>query len=88
MKKEKTDQLTPRSKTHGALVEGIDYEINDSGLMVLTKEFHLKRGHCCHSGCQNCPFEYSKSIDPNIPVELQLETEDDDYLKYLEGDFD
>ena len=32
-----------------------DFYIED-GKYVFTKEFHLKRGHCCGSGCKNCPF--------------------------------
>jgi hypothetical protein len=27
------------------------------GKMVFTKEYHLKRGHCCGNGCKNCPFD-------------------------------
>lgn len=25
--------------------------------VVFTREFHLKRGHCCGSGCRHCPYE-------------------------------
>lgn len=32
-----------------------DFYIED-GKYVFTKEFHLKRGHCCGSGCRHCPF--------------------------------
>ncbi|GEM_PF-538314 len=93
MKKDKANKNTQESSSEGVLVNGVDYHINDAGMMVLSKQFHLKRGYCCHSGCQNCPYEYSKSVDPNIPVELQLETDSEDdenekYLDYLEGDFD
>jgi hypothetical protein len=28
----------------------------DGGLTVFTAEFHLRRGHCCDSGCRHCPF--------------------------------
>ena len=28
----------------------------ENGKMVFTKEFHLKRGDCCGSGCKNCPY--------------------------------
>lgn len=40
------------------LVEGVDYYFNEKGLMVFTKEYHLKRGYCCKSGCLNCPYGY------------------------------
>ena len=26
----------------------------------LTKEFLLKRGYCCKSGCKNCPYNYKR----------------------------
>ncbi|MGB1314867.1 MAG: DUF5522 domain-containing protein [Chitinophagales bacterium] len=38
------------------LVEGIDYIINETGLLVFTKHYLLKRGYCCGNGCQNCPY--------------------------------
>lgn len=36
-----------------------DYYFNDKGLLVFTRSYHLKRGHCCGSGCIHCPYEYS-----------------------------
>ncbi len=44
------------------LLEGIDYTI-ENGLWVFTKEYHLKRGHCCKSMCKNCPWEYKKIVN-------------------------
>lgn len=41
-----------------AIIEGIDYYINEKGFMVFTKEYHLKRGFCCKCGCLHCPFDY------------------------------
>jgi hypothetical protein len=35
--------------------EGIDYYI-ENGKYVFTAWFHLKRGHCCESGCRHCPY--------------------------------
>jgi hypothetical protein len=52
------------------LVEGIDYYINKQGLLVFTETYHLKRGHCCQSGCLHCPYKYSKDADPNTPAEF------------------
>ncbi|WP_175574404.1 DUF5522 domain-containing protein [Algoriphagus marinus] len=49
MKPEKKQQ-TPTSITPS------DYYFNESGLMVFTKSYHLKRGYCCGSGCKHCPF--------------------------------
>lgn len=83
------------------LVEGVDFVFNKAGLMVLTKEYHLKRGYCCSSGCQNCPYGYGEKVDPSVPVEFQLSSKDqtessdmsaEDYLEkyseFLDGDLD
>lgn len=43
------------------LVEGEDYTLED-GRMVLSREFLLKRGHCCNSRCRNCPYKFEKQI--------------------------
>ena len=29
----------------------------------LTREFLLRRGHCCKNGCKNCPYGYDKTRD-------------------------
>ncbi len=40
-----------------AVTEGRStYTDPDSGLMVLTAQFHLDRGRCCGSGCRHCPY--------------------------------
>lgn len=33
-----------------------DFYFNDKGLMVFTKEYHLKRGYCCKNNCLNCAY--------------------------------
>jgi len=43
-------------KSDQALKESVDYYYNDSGLMVFTKWYHLKRGDCCGNGCAHCPY--------------------------------
>jgi hypothetical protein len=40
-------------------VEGEDYYLDDFGRMVFTAAYHLKRGHCCDSGCRHCPYPQS-----------------------------
>ena len=65
------------------LKEGTDFTYNEKGQMVLSAAFLKKRGYCCKSGCQNCPYEEGQGINPNIPIELQ-ELPNDDYLKYIE----
>lgn len=32
------------------------YSDPDTGLFVLTAQFHLDRGTCCGSGCRHCPY--------------------------------
>jgi hypothetical protein len=32
----------------------------ENGLMVFTKEYHLKRGYCCKNGCRHCPYGFKK----------------------------
>lgn len=34
-----------------------DYYTEDSR-HVFTAHYHLKRGHCCGSGCRHCPYDY------------------------------
>ncbi|MGE0172587.1 MAG: DUF5522 domain-containing protein [Oligoflexales bacterium] len=46
------------------IVEGIDYYVDENGLFVFTREYHLKRGYCCHSGCRHCPYGESPTSDP------------------------
>lgn len=39
------------------LLEGIDYTIDpETGYLVFTRAYHLKRGYCCSSGCRHCPY--------------------------------
>jgi hypothetical protein len=37
------------------LIEGEDFYW-EGGYMVFTAAYHLKRGHCCDSGCRHCPY--------------------------------
>jgi hypothetical protein len=40
-----------------------DFYFNEQGYRVFTEKYHLKRGHCCKSGCKHCPFGYDKNTD-------------------------
>lgn len=42
------------------LVEGVDYTV-EAGRWMFTAAFHLKRGHCCESGCRHCPYGFTRS---------------------------
>jgi len=43
--------------------EGVDYYINEEGLMVFTAAYHLKRGYCCKNECRHCPWNYKKATN-------------------------
>jgi hypothetical protein len=45
------------------LQDGIDFYFDESGLIVFTKKYHLKRGYCCGNGCRNCPYDYENVTD-------------------------
>ncbi len=35
-----------------------DYYIDaQTGFMVFTEKYHLKRGYCCKSSCRHCPYK-------------------------------
>lgn len=40
----------------------------ENGLMVMTEQYHLRRGTCCGNKCRHCPYDHiavpkSKTID-------------------------
>ena len=45
------------------LVEGADFYW-EGGYMVFTRDYHLRRGSCCGTGCRHCPYtpKWSKGI--------------------------
>lgn len=45
-------------------IEGIDWYVNNGGLVVFTSAYHLKRKICCGSGCLHCPYQYEKVPEP------------------------
>jgi hypothetical protein len=46
------------------LIEGIDYYLNENGLVVLTEKYHRDRGYCCGNGCLHCPYNYENVKEP------------------------
>ena len=46
------------------LVEGKDYYFDTDGLMVMTANYHRRRGYCCGQACRHCPYEHV-----NVPSE-------------------
>ncbi len=43
-------------------LEPEDFYFDDDGRMVFTRVYHLKRGHCCESGCRHCPWGYAEKL--------------------------
>jgi hypothetical protein len=46
------------------LTEGVDYYMDEKGLMTFTAKYLLERGYCCGNGCKNCPYEYEGVEEP------------------------
>lgn len=46
------------------LVESVDFYFDENGFMVLTKEYHINKGHCCGYGCRHCPFDFESVPEP------------------------
>jgi hypothetical protein len=44
--------------TENTKPEPADYYM-ENGFVVFTKEFLLKRGYCCESGCRHCPYGFT-----------------------------
>ena len=45
---------------------------------MLSREFLLKRGYCCHLGCFNCPYGDDDSEDlTKQPEDVKLELDDE-----------
>ena len=58
-------------------VEGIDYYINEDGLVVLTEKYHLERGYCCGNGCKHCPYLYENVPEPKKCLLIKTNTTKD-----------
>jgi len=41
-------------------LEADEFYYSPEGFIVFTEKYHLKRGHCCKSGCKHCPYGYDK----------------------------
>lgn len=35
-----------------------DFYYDEDGKMVLTEEYHKRRGTCCGNGCRHCPYQH------------------------------
>lgn len=59
--------------TNQSLKEGEDFYFNEAGLMVLTAQYHLKRGYCCGNACKHCPYGHV-NVPNNNPGKQQSST--------------
>ena len=50
----------------------LDFYKDDSGNIVMTESFHMKRGKCCGNNCRHCPYEplYEK-VNTNLKESLR-----------------
>jgi hypothetical protein len=39
----------------------------ENGLMVMTEQYHRKRGFCCGNACRHCPYGHV-AVPPKEPV--------------------
>lgn len=53
-----------------SIKEGVDYYVDEkNGLVVLTAEYHKKRGYCCGNGCRECPY-YPRHMRGNTELKI------------------
>tara|TARA_R110001592_G_scaffold264441_3_gene529909 strand:- start:902 stop:1159 length:258 start_codon:yes stop_codon:yes gene_type:complete len=38
----------------------------EEGKMVLTEEYHKKRGHCCGNNCRHCPYQPNNQLNNKV----------------------
>ena len=48
---------------------------------MLSREFLLKRGYCCHLGCFNCPYGDDPEDLTKQPEDVRLELNDEIFTK-------
>jgi len=58
-----------------SLIQGVDYYLNEQGLMVFTEKYHLEKGYCCGMGCKHCPYDYLAVPEPQKSALLELKKE-------------
>jgi hypothetical protein len=72
---------TSNEKPPAKLIEGEDFYW-ESGLLVFTAAYHLKRGYCCASGCRHCPYPITETLNQ---VYAETESEMDEVAKKLQA---
>ena len=41
----------------GPKLQPTDFYYDNQGRMVMSEDYHIKRGSCCGNGCLKCPYE-------------------------------
>ena len=61
-------ELTLEIETQGGYLYPImkDYYLDKNKKVVFTKEYHLKRGHCCNNKCLHCPYKKKSKKDTDL----------------------
>jgi len=54
------------------LIDGEDYYLDKSDLLVFTEKYLLQRGTCCGNGCRHCPYNYINVSEPTRSKLLSL----------------
>lgn len=57
--------------------DNVDFYYNNSGFVVFTAEYLLKRGYCCGNGCANCPYDYKNVPEPKRTILLEKRKKDE-----------
>ena len=60
------------SRQAPALVEGEDF-YREGACVVFTARYHLRRGHCCESGCRHCPYRVAERDAADVEKEREDE---------------
>jgi hypothetical protein len=58
---EKNEGPPPDRVVPPGLEDG-DFYFTEEGWLVFTEQYHLKRGHCCGSGCRHCPYGHEAVV--------------------------
>jgi hypothetical protein len=58
-------------------IEFVDYYL-DNGFVIMTEEYHKRRGYCCGNGCRHCPYD-PKHQRGNVNIKQKDENDDKKY---------
>ena len=60
----------PAEEPQKSIPQQADWYV-ENGLLVYTAAYHIKRGHCCGSGCRHCPYE-PRHVEGNTKVRVPI----------------